>query len=193
MGTSFSWGFPDEQALQQNTGTPAADGTLMVRESLRENATGSFFPPQNASPTAQNAGGLGIQGVKRGFLDLTVPYDPTVVGTDYQTSSTSYARIGVELAGSIACSGRPLMLMVRGNAGIDTGYGTVSVLLNGTEVTGANGMARVFPSNQDTFFGMFVVTPDAGTNNVAAVWKTSTGGNLLMPRSSRPSLIAVEI
>lgn len=191
MGTSFSWGFPEEQAAQQNA--LPADSALLVREALRDNATSSYFPPQNASPTAQNSGGLGIQSVKRGFLDLTVPYDSTVVGTDFQTTSTSYVRIGAELSGAIVTSGRPLMLMVRGNAGISSGYATVSVLLNGTEVTGANGMTRIYPSNQDTFFGLFVVTPNAGTNNLAAVWKTSTGSTVLMPRSSRPSLIAVEI
>ena len=192
MGTSFSWGFPDEQTLQQNAGAPA-DASLVIREALRENATSSYFPPQNASPTAQNSGGLGIQNVKRGFLDLTIAYDPSVVGTDFQTTSTAYERVGTELAGSVVTSGRPLLLLVRGNAGISAGYATFSVLLNGTEVTGANGMARVFPSNQETFSGLFIVAPPAGTQNLAMVWKTSTGSTVLMPRSSRPSLIAVEI
>lgn len=193
MGTDF-WGLGGIAQSPAETGqTQQVDPSYVIRETLRDPASGAYFPPQNASPTAQTAGGIGIQNVKRGFLNITTAYDPSVVGTDFQTTSTAYGVVSSELIGSLETSGRPLMVIVRGNAGIPTGYATISATINGDEITGGDGMTRVYPSNQATFFGMFVVTPSSGTQNLAMVWKTSTGGNVLMPRSCRPSLIAVEI
>lgn len=187
---AFSWGTAPPQDSDYSA---PYDAKSAIRDSLRDGASTSNFPPQSASGTAQSASGIGIQNIKRGFLNITTAFDPSVVGVDFQTTSTAYGRVSPELAGSLETSGRPLMVIVRGNAGIPTGYATISATINGDEVTGGDGLTRVYPSNQETFFGMFVVTPRAGKQNLAMVWKTSTGGNVLMPRSCRPSLIAVEI
>lgn len=187
MTTSNFWGF--QEKTPDKAFSAPYDTSTVIRESLRDESTTSNLPRQNASPIAQTSGGIGIQNIKRAFLNAV----PSPLGVDFQTTSTSYVRAGSELSGSVETSGRPLMLLVRGNAGISSGYATISVLLNGEEVTGGDGMSRVYPSNQETFFGMFVATPPVGTQSIAMIWKTSTGSNVLMPRSCRPSVTAVEI
>ena len=194
MGTAFSWGFPDEQvdALAQNAGSIMAD--TMIRESLRQSATASSFPPLPASSRAQNATGIGIQNIKRGLLNLQVPFDSSVVGVDFQTSSTSFTDVNQELGGILQTSGRPVALILRcRESGSLTGSQTVSfsVRMGGDEVTGSEGILRLTPATSGT--GMWVVPdPPVGSTPFAMVWRVSAG-TAIMPRSWRPSLTVVEI
>jgi hypothetical protein len=191
MGTSFSWGFPEDAVMQQNAGS--IDSDVVVREALRQSSSASSFPLLVASPTAQNATGLGIQNVKRGFLNLQVPFDSTVVGVDFQTNSTSFTDVNEELVGTMQTSGRPVALIVRcRESGSLTGSQTVSfsVRIGRNEVTGSEGILRLTPATSGT--GMWFATPSAGTTTFAMVWKVSAG-TAIMPRSWRPSLTVVEI
>lgn len=182
MGTAFSWGFPDEQTLQQNAGQ--MDPDVVVRDALRTSATTAFLTPQSASPTAQNAAGLGVQNVKRGFLDLRVAYNSSVVGVDFQTTSTSFVDVSSELTGQMVSSGRPVLIIVRAFASDSR----ISARVDSLEVTG--GTYGIAPGSVGG--GIWVVTPSAGNHTYALQWRL-TSGTALMTRESRPSLTVVEI
>ena len=191
MGTNFSWGFPQQDGTTLSPTSPETE--FVVREALRQGSTASSFPPQNASPDAQGSTGLGIQNVKRGFLNLQVPYDSSVVGVDFQTSSTSFADVNAELTGRMQNSGRPVALVLRcRESGSLTGsqVASFSVRIGSDEVTGSEGILRLTPSSSGT--ALWFAVPSAGTNSFAMVWKVS-GGTAIMPRSWRPSLTVVEI
>ena len=191
MGTNFSWGLPQQDGTTLSPTSPETE--FVVREALRQGSTASSFPPQNASPDAQGSTGLGIQNVKRGFLNLQVPYDSSVVGVDFQTSSTSFADVNAELTGRMQNSGRPVALVLRcRESGSLTGsqVASFSVRIGSDEVTGSEGILRLTPSSSGT--GLWFAVPSAGTNSFAMVWKVS-GGTAIMPRSWRPSLTVVEI
>lgn len=186
MGTnSFSWGFPEEQQYQ-GAGTIAPDISTQIQESLRLTQNASTFPPQNASPTAQNATGLGIQNVRRGFLDLRIQYDSSVVGVDFQTSSTTFTDVSSELMGTMVSAGRPVMLVVRGTSTGDPC--TFTVRIDGDEVTGVS--AGITTSAKGD--GVWFATPSAGGHLYALQWKVASG-TAIMPRSYRPALTVVEI
>jgi hypothetical protein len=191
MTTSNFWGF-QQQTPNEEFSAPY-DVSTVIRESLREGSTAANFPPQSASADAQSSAGLGIQNVKRAFVNLAVPYDPAVGGL-LTTTSTVYELIDDSLGGSITTSGRPLMVFLRGTAQVpSSGYVTLSVTIDGDEVTGGDGMSFVSPAFPKPFLGMFTLTPDPGTHIIRAVWKSATGSLVQMAKSSRPSLIAVEI
>jgi hypothetical protein len=191
VGTNFSWGFSEPSTTTQvQTST---ETEFVVREALRQSSTASSFPPLTASASAQGSTGLGIQNIKRGFLNLQVPYDSSVVGVDFQTSSTSFADVSAELTGSMQLSGRPVAITVRcRESGSLTGsqVASFSVRIGNAEVTGSEGILRLAPSSSGT--ATWFATPDAGTSTFAMVWKVS-GGTAIMPRSWRPSLTVVEI
>ena len=187
MGTnSFSWGFPEEQQLVQNSGSFTPDVSTQIRESLRLTQNASTFPPQNASPTAQNATGLGIQNVRRGFLDLRIQYDSTVMGTDFQTSSTSFTDVSAELMGNMVSSGRPVMIVVRGTSTGDPC--TFTVRIDNEEATGISSGITTSAKGD----GVWIATPSAGGHVYALQWKVASG-TAIMPRSYRPALTVVEI
>ncbi len=195
MSTQFSWGFGDQPVSAQPVpGVMQPVDEAAIRESLRQGTSGSFFPPLPATATAQRATGLGIQNVKRGFLNLQVPYDSTVVGVDFQTSSTSFADVNQELTGTLLTSGRPVSLTLRcRESGSLTGSQTVSfsVRIGNVEVTGSEGILRLGAGQSGTGT-WFVSEPPSGTTPFAMVWKVSAG-TAIMPRSWRPSLTVVEI
>lgn len=186
MGTNFSWGFPEEQQLVQSAGTFTPDVSTQIQESLRLTQNASTFPPQNASPTAQNATGLGIQNVRRGFLDIRIPYDSTVVGIDFQTSSTTFTDVSSELMGTMVSSGRPVMIVVRGTS--TSAACTFTVRIDGDEVTGVS--AGITTSAKGD--GIWFATPSSGGHLYALQWKVASG-TAIMPRSYRPALTVVEI
>jgi len=184
MSTSFSWGFPEHQGLQQ--GGVGVDPDVVVREALRANSTTTSLPPQSASPTAQNAAGLGIQNVRRGFLDLRVRYDSTVVGIDFQTSSTSFSDVSTELTGQMVSSGRPVLVFLRGTSTGDPC--TFTLRIDSREVTGiASGVG-----SSATGGGIWIATPTAGNHTYAMQWKVASG-TAILPRSYRPALTVVEL
>ena len=182
MGTAFSWGFPEEQALQQNAGS--VDPDVIVRDALRSSATTAFLTPQSASPTAQNSAGLGVQNIKRGFLDLRVPYDSTVVGVDFQTTSTSFVDVGDELTGQMVSSGRPVLVIIRAFASDSR----ITARIDSLEVTG--GTYGITPGSVG--YGIWVANPTAGSHTYAMQWRL-TSGTALMTRESRPALTVVEL
>lgn len=186
MGTSFAWGFPEDVGIQQNAAPNPQDFEQQIREALRVTQNASTFPPQNASPTAQGGGGLGIQSVKRGFLDLRVAYDSTVMGIDYQTTSASFVDVGSELTGTMISSGRPVMIVVRGTS--TDAVCTFTARVDNREVTQiASGITTSAKGD-----GIWFTQPAAGTHTYAMQWKVASG-NALMPRSYRPALTVVEI
>jgi hypothetical protein len=186
MGTSFAWGFPEDGGIQQNTAPTPGDFEYQVRDALRASQNASTFPPQNASPTAQSDGGLGIQNVRRGFLDLRVAYDSTVVGIDFQTTSTSFTDVSTELTGTMISSGRPVMVVVRGASTGDPC--TFTVRVDNREVTGISSGITASAKGD----GIWFAQPSAGAHTYAMQWKVASG-TALMPRSYRPALTVVEI
>lgn len=181
--STFDWGFGVQQESLGES-IPQDIGTALQQE-LRKSQTTAFLIPQSASPTAQNDTGLGIQNVRRGFLDLRIPYNSSVVGIDFQTSSSTFVDVSSELAGRMASSGRPVMIILRANA---DSAARVTVRIDGDEVTGVTG--GVMPGAQG--LGIWVAQPSAGTHTYAMQWK-STSGTVLMTRESRPALTVVEI
>ncbi|MGA0133183.1 MAG: hypothetical protein ACO3ND_02375 [Opitutales bacterium] len=195
MGTSFTWGFPDDGgvSIQPAPVSQPQSADTIIRESLRQSVTGSFFPPLPAGAQAQRATGIGIQNIKRGFLNLQVPFDSSVVGIDFQTNSTSFVDVNQELGGTMETSGRPVALILRcRESGSLTGsqFVSFSVRIGNQEVTGSEGILRLAPATAGT--GMWFTIPPAGSTPFAMVWKVSAG-TALMPRSWRPSLTVVEI
>ena len=188
MGTSFSWGFPDEAALQQNAGAMAADSEAQIREALRITPNASTFPPHNASATAQGGGGLGIQNVKRGFLDLRIAFDSTVMGIDFQTSSATFTDVSSELTGTMISAGRPVMIIIRGTSTADVCNFTARI--DNREVTGVTEGITTSAKGD----GIWFATPAAGTHTYAMQWKVKNSSfTALMPREYRPALTVVEI
>ncbi len=186
---AFSWGIAPPQDSDYSA---PYDAESAIRDSFRDGASTSNFPPQSASGTAQSAAGIGIQNIKRGFLNLVAAYDPSAP-TSFTTSSTSYVLIDDDLAGEVQTSGRPLMCFIRGIASIPTGHAQFSVMVDGREITDGDGLAFVVPSAPKAFLGMFTVDVPAGKHVVRGVYKSATGGLVTLPRSSRPAVIAVEI
>lgn len=189
MGTSFTWGFPDETmpaSPEEVRADQQAGFESLIRESLRSSAASSYFPPQNADATAQNSGGLGIQNVKRGLLNLCIQYDSSVVGVDFQTSSTSFVDVSTQLTGQMASSGRPVMIIIRGTSTGDAC--TFTARVDTAEVTGVS--AGIVTSARGN--GIWVTTPEAGTHTYAMQWKVASG-TAVMPRSFRPALTVVEL
>lgn len=115
MGTGFSWGFPD--ASDNNEGAPntpsQADVDALFRDSLRNSAASSYFPLQNADPTAQTSAGLGIQNIKRAFTAKSTT-DGNTVYTPTELNDTWTEVYPSVLSTQITCSGRPLMVFIRG-------------------------------------------------------------------------------
>lgn len=182
MSTAFTWGFP-EQGMGD---VVPQDVTVVLQDELRKAQTTSFLTPQSASPTAQNATGLGIQNVKRGFLSLVIPFDGSIMGIDFQTSSTSFVDVSSELTGSLTTAGRPVMIIVRGTSTGDPC--TFSVSIDKKEVTKVS--AGITTSAKGD--GIWFAQPAAGDHTYAMQWKVASG-TAIMPRSYRPALTVVEI
>jgi hypothetical protein len=178
--STFDWGFDASQAGGQMI---PQDVGFVLQEELRKSQTTAFLTPQNASATAQNATGLGIQNIKRGYLNLVIPYDSSVVGIDFQTSSTSFVDVSTELRGSVATSGRPVAIFLRAFAG----SALVTVAIDGREVTGVQGVMTGAMGQ-----GHWFAQPSAGSHTYAMQWKVNSGTQL-MTRESRPSLTVVEL
>ena len=195
MSTQFSWGFPEDGA---GVDVMAPQPEAMIREALRVGVNASTFPPMEASPTGQGSSGLGIQNVKRGYLNLVVPFDSSVVGVDFQTSSKSFVDVSAELTGSLLTSGRPVMIMIRcgenGSLGAsDTVY--FSVRIDGAEITGSLGLVYKKAGPVPMTTGVWFAQPSAGTHTYSMVWKVDALATTtpLMSRSSRPFLTVVEL
>lgn len=181
--STFDWGFGVQQESLGES-IPQDIGTTLQQE-LRKSQTTAFLIPQSASPTAQNDTGLGIQNVRRGFLDLKIPYNSSVVGIDFQTSSSTFVDVSSELAGRMASSGRPVMIFIRANT---DAVARITARIDGEEVTGVTG--GVMTGTQA--HGFWVATPSAGTHTYAMQWKV-TSGTAILTRASRPALTVVEI
>lgn len=195
MSTQFSWGFPSDATAVDVT-APLPDS--VIRDALRVGANASSFPPMEASPNAQGASGLGIQNVKRGYLNLVTAWDPSAVGVDFQTSSKSFVDVSTELTGSLLTSGRPVMIMIRcgenGSLGAsDTVY--FSARIDGVEVTRSLGLVYKKAGPLPMTTGVWFAQPSAGTHTYAMVWKVDplATTTALMTRSSRPFLTVVEL
>ena len=174
--STFDWGFDASQAGGQMI---PQDVSFVLQEELRKSQTTAFLTPQNAT-------GLGIQNIKRGYLNLVVPYDSSVVGVDFQTSSTSFVDVSTELRGAVATSGRPVAIFLRGSSTGDPATFTVSI--DNRESTGSpSGVMTSAALN-----GVWFTQPTAGSHTYSVQWKVASG-TAVMPRSFRPFLTVVEL
>lgn len=177
---SFDWGLPDVGEV-----APSDIGAAIQSE-LRNSQVTAFVTPQSADKDAQTSTGLGIQNIKRAFLNLVIPYDPSVAGIDFQTSATSFEDVSQELSGSVVTSGRPVAIYLRGSSTGDAA--TFTVRIDKEEATGIS--YGVMTSAMGT--GVWFAQPDAGRHTFAMQWKVASG-TAVMPRSHRPYITVVEI
>lgn len=181
--STFDWGFGGTQSVGE---VIPQDISYTLQDELRKSQTTSFLTPQSASPNAQTATGLGIQNVKRGYLNLVIQYDSSVVGVDFQTSSTSFEDVNARLRGEMASSGRPVAIFVRGTSTGDAA--TFTVAIDNREVTGVS--AGITTSGKGD--GIWFAQPAPGTHTYSLQWKVASG-TAIMPRSYRPYLTVVEL
>lgn len=185
--STFDWGLADPQQVNLPAGDviPQTAQSAALADAFRQSSLTSFFPPQTASSDAQNSSGLGIQNVKRGFGLFRAKYGGTYVGLDFQVNSATWKDVGPDVAGVVATSGRPVIIFIEGNFYVSSGATRdVSISIDGDPVADT-----ALISSAGQFFRSWSVTPSSGNHKYTMIWR----GDLVMPRSSYPTLTVVEL
>lgn len=148
-----------------------------------------WLPAGRAAVDAQSAGGLGIQNVNRGFLNL--------VGgsSDYVISGAGEVD-GTNLAGSVMCTGRPVLVLATFTFTLNAGTTifVVDFLMDGVSLTGTpNGVAYWATAGSATMPAFYVATPQAGPHRFSLWANTGGGTTTITSTSTKPRMIVVEL
>lgn len=186
--SAFDWGLGSggqQTVLPAGDIIPQSAQAAALADSFRQSSLTSFFPPQTASTDSQNNSGLGIQNVKRGFGSFRARYGGTFIGLDFQVNSATWKDVGADLSGSVATSGRPVIIFIEGNFYLNSGTTKdISISIDGNPVADT-----ALITNTGQFFRSWSTTPSSGSHKYSMIWR----GNLIMPRSAYPALTVVEL
>lgn len=107
--------------MNQLAGQDAISMEAAVQDALRQSQNVAYATVQQASPTAQNASGLGIQNLKCGFSAAST----AAPGSVYVQVPITYTWTEVYpdvMTKTVSCSGRPVLVFLRGQFGYQNPY-----------------------------------------------------------------------
>lgn len=175
------WGVPDVRGdpAQPGSSPSGANGALygVLENFVRLPDFGKRLVKGRIGNLAGTSGGIDIDRVNRGMLGPL--FGSKTVGS-YPITATSWAEVdSFNLAGTMVCSGRPVMILMALDAAIGSaGNIEVSVAMDGVEVTGTvDGLGLIDTASAGDFnlVNWYVKPVSAGQHRFALVAKVNTG------------------
>ena len=200
------WGLPDVRGGDPALGSSpsgASPGLQGVLENfVRLPGFGKLITRGKAGDLSAGAkGGVDIDRVNRAVLG---PLDAGKIAPshNYLITSTSFVEVdSYYLAGTMACSGRPVRIDVAGGVNIGSSTGIIlSAMMDGADVSGYtfNGLAWTYTGGDVWLSGWHLMTPPAGLHRFALAARvdslpSGTGGVIYGDTINPVKIMVMEI